>query len=53
MARVLGRPVKPDDDSGECCTLARFTISDSNFKQPRRFVPAPWREFGFWFSLPF
>jgi hypothetical protein len=38
---------KPGDDSGERCALVRITTSDSNFKQPRHFVLAPPREFGF------
>jgi hypothetical protein len=51
--RVLGRPVKPGDDTGECddsgacCALARFPISDSHFKQPRVRVLAPPREVSF------
>ena len=44
---VLGRPVKPGDDSCECCALVRFTTSDSNFKQPSASVLAPPRELGF------
>jgi hypothetical protein len=46
-AHRLGRPVEPGDHVCECCALARFTIFDSNFKQPRRFVLAPPRELGF------
>src|SRR5947208_468487 len=32
---VLGRPVKPGDDCGECCALCASSLSIHNFKQPR------------------
>jgi len=35
----------------DCRVLRKFP--DSNFKQPRRFVPAPPRELGFWLISPF
>jgi hypothetical protein len=39
-----------EDDGG--VFVGAFEISDSNFKQPRRFVLAPPRELGFYLFSP-
>jgi hypothetical protein len=45
--RLLGRPVKPGDDNGECCAFMRFATSDSRFQTAKRLRPRAPRELGF------